>query len=432
MKRLILDDLREALPRLDELRPILDDLIARSEPDPTRMWSGSGELDTIGSRLLPTGATLVDAEALAAGEAARLRDLYGCVARALRGLAAGDRAAAAQAFLEAAAIEERRDRPGPAAAYAEAAHRAARDEADQRTAALALRRWARASRAQGHLADALDRYARAHDIALAMSDARGAAEGAVGAGNVMEEQGRWPESAEWYRKALAALEGLDGRAPERWHALLNLHIVTRSRGAIEESRPLLDQAEAAAAELDPDGAAPFLENARAQLAMASGAFADAERHFRKALAGASGARLRVSFRLNLAETLLAQGRILDAAEQAREAERDAIRAGMVPKLPEAYRILGRISSAADNADAFVFFERALEIIRERSLPVLEEATTLQAYAECEARRGETEAARQLHDDARTRFQSLGMAHMRQQWVDVYAPTQTTDKDGAVP
>ena len=200
--------------------------------------------------------------------------------------------------------------------------------------------------------------------------------------------------------------------------------------AIEESVPWLEQAEAAAREVDPDGAAPYFDNARGQLAMAREAFADAERHLREALTKATNARLRVSFRLNLAEALLAEGRALDAAEQAREAEREAVRARLVPKLPEVYRLLGRIASAQDNADAFVFFERALDIIRDRALPVLEEALTLQAYAQCETRRGEAETARQLHEEAAERFRALEIAHMRQPWADVYAPrSEAPTEDG---
>ena len=430
MKRLTLDDVREALPSLDELRPIVDHLIARSHPDPARAWSGSGELGTVGARHVPAESLPEEVGALAEREAERLSAIYATVARSLAALASDHGADAARALLEAAAIEEARDRPDQAGAYAEAAFRVARDERDQRPAALALRRWARASRARGQLSEASERYARAYRITLAMSDHRGAAEAAVGTGNVLEEQGRWHEAAEWYQKALDALGGAREPAVERWHALLNLHIVTRSRGAIEESVRWLEQAETAASQVDPEGAAPYLDNARGQLAMARGAFDDAEKHLKSALSGAANARLRVSFRLNLAETLLAQRRALDAAEQAREAEREAVRARLVPKLPEVYRLLGRIASAEGNTDAFVFFERALDIIRDRALPVLEEALTLQAYAECEARRGEAETARQLQQEAVERFRALEIAHMRQPWADVYAPrAEASTQDG---
>jgi tetratricopeptide (TPR) repeat protein len=429
MRRLTLDAVREALPSLDELRPILDHLIATSHPDPTHAWSRSGELGTMGSRLVSVDALDDEVGPLAAAAAGRLSAIYACMARALGALASGDGGRAADALLDAAAIEEAGDRPDRAAAYAEAAHRVARDERDQRPAALALRRWARASRAQGHLTQASERYLHAHRVALAMSDGRGAAEAAIGAGNVLEEQGRWLEAEEWYQEALRALNGEEDAA-ERWHALLNLHIVTRSRGAIEESLPWLERAESAARRIDLESASPFLANARGQLAMARGALADAETHLSNALARAPSGRARIGIRLNLVEALLAQKRVLEAAEQAREAEREVIRSGLVSKLPEVYRLLGRISSADGNGDAFVFFERALEIIRDRALPVLEEALTLQAYAECEARRGEEDAARQLHERAVEQFQVLGMTHMRQPWADVYAPMQGPTNHGA--
>lgn len=207
---------------------------------------------------------------------------------------------------------------------------------------------------------------------------------------------------------------------DRCYALLNLHIAARSRGAIEESVSWLARAEEAA-KADPGGARPLLENARGQLSMARGAFAEAEAYLRGALAVAVNARARVTIRLNLAETLLAQGMLLDAAEHAREAEREAILAGLVPKLPEVYRLLGRVASAEGDPDALVFFERALKIIRERALPALEEAQTLQAYAEAEARRGEADTAHELRRSAEKRFRDLGISHMRQTWADVFGP-----------
>lgn len=422
MNRLTLDDVKDALPDLEELRPIFDHLLTGSEPDSARAWSGSGLLGTLGSRLVTEEALRAsEVEGVAALEAARLGEVYARMARALSALTSGDRIAAAHALLEAAALEEARERPARAEAYAAAAYRASRGERDRRPAALALRRWARACRALGELTTALDHYERSYETASAMSDARGAAEAAIGAGNVLEEQGKWGEAAERYSRALTELEAVDEPVPERWHALLNLHIVTRSSGAVDDSLAWLEQAERAAADVDARAATPFMDNARGQLEMARGAFTSAEHHFRSAVDAQTAARPHVSFRLNLAEALLAQGRNLDAAEHAREAEREAIRASLVPKLPEVYRLLGRIASAENNADAFVLFERALEIIRDRRLPGLEEALTLQAYAASEVRRGDLDAARQLHTKAIELFASLGMAQMRQTWADVFGP-----------
>lgn len=429
MNTLKLDDVRGMLPELDELRPIIDHLIVHSEPDDARTWSGSGQLDTLGSRMVGGNLLADAADRLANEEADHLRTLFSAVGRAVAHCAEGDTDRAARALLEAAALEEARDRPERAEAYAGAAHHVVREQRDRTTAALALRRWARAARASGKLSVSRDRYEAAFEAATALNDDRGAAEAAVGVGNVLEEQGSWSEAREWYERALASVDDIEGPVPERYHALLNLHIVIRSQDP-SLSGPWLSKAQVAAAEVDPEGSRAPVENAWGQLRMAEGAFGEAERHLSDALAAASDARARVTIRLNLAEALLAQGRTLDSAEHAREAEREAIAAGLVPKLPEVYRLLGRIASQNGNADAFVLFERALEIVRERDLPILEEALTLQAYAEAEARGADPETAHSLLLAAQERLAALGITHMRQTWADVFGPgTEPTALQG---
>lgn len=426
MKRLTLDDVRAALPELEELRPILDELLSRSEPDAAKAWAGSGALGTAGSRLVPASGLADSVGDLARRESEHLLATYRRVGTALAALAAGEAGTAAEAYLAAAAEEEARDRPDRAAIYAEAAYRAVEGGPDAAIAALALRRSARARRTAGDLDEALRRYRRSHELALAEADHRGAAEAAIGAGNVLEDQGRWDESERWYRTALDVLAPVGEPTPERWHALINLHILARSRGAFDESEALLLEAEQAAAEAgNAEVAAPFIENARGQLFMARGAFDEAERHLRTGIDASTRARARIQIRLNLAESLLARGRLLDAAEQAREAEREAIGSRVTTKLPEVYRLLGRIASADDNSEAFVLFERSLDIARERGASPLEEGLTLSAYAEAEARRGEEEAARQLRENARRIFTTLGITHERQRWADVFGPATGT-------
>lgn len=427
MKRLKLDEVRELIPALDELRPILDLLALRSEPDARHAWTRSGEVESLGDRLLPGGAAADAAEELAAREHEHLRRIYTAVGEAVRQLQEGDPEASGHALLEAAALEEERDRPDRAEAYAQAALGVVRGLRNRSLSSLALRRSARAAKARGRLTESLQRYRNAFEVAEALFDARGTAEAAVGAGNVLEQQGRWSAAEEWYRKALAALEELDGNPPERWHALLNLHIARRSRGAMEASLPLLEEARAAAdAAGETEEARPFLENARGQLDLLSGAWGDAEARFREALAAIGSRGASVTIRLNLAEALLAQGRTLEAAESAREAERDALVGGIVPKLPEVYRLLGRIAADHGNPDAFVLFERALEITRDERLPRLEEALTLQAYAEHEARNGDEEMALILLERAREHYEALGIDHMRHRWTEYFGPPADHD------
>ncbi len=410
MNRLTFDDVRRVLPDLDELRPVLDHVLSASVPDETRRWAGSGELETSGTRLVDADSLSGAARALADREHEHTVRLYELVMSAVSLLNDGKTAEAAVAFLEAAALEEGRDRTQRAASYAEAAYHIAQDSGDSATAGLALRRRARARRSLGRLGEAERDYVRAHEIANAVSDTRGSAEAAIGAGNVLEEQGRWDEAEKWYREALTTLDQHGLVTAERWHALLNLHVVLRSKGSLEESMRVLQEAEAVASSLDNQHAG--FDNARGQWHMAQGNFQEAERHLRSALEASTGAWLRVNARLNLAETLLAAARPLEAAEEVRRAEQDALLSGLPQKLPEVYRLLGRIASSGGNPDAFVLFERALEIIKTRQLPEHEEALTLQAYADSEARAGERGSSVGLQARANELYRRIGISHPR--------------------
>ena len=422
MSRLTFDDVRRALPDLDELRPLLDHLLATSEPDPERRWSGSGEVDAAANRLVDAAPDAGVAVELARREERHLAALYEAALDAVARMGSGDYGGAARALLTAAGLEELRQRPERAEAYAAAAHRAADKAGEPRTLALALRRQARAARAQGALRRAEKSYASAYQIASGVGDARGSAEAAIGAGNVLEEEGRWTAAETWYHRALAELGRLEV-VPELWHALLNIHVVHRSRGQIEESVPWLRRAEGVAEALADESARPFLANAWGQLSMARGDFDAAVAALREGLGEDLTPRASVTIRLNLAEALLALGRTLDATEEAREAEREALRASLTSLLPEVYRLLGRIASARGNPSSFVLFERALDLVRDRSLPALEEALTLQAYADAQAELGEVEDAERLAERAAELYESLGIPGRRAAWAHAF-----TEKD----
>jgi tetratricopeptide (TPR) repeat protein len=176
-----------------------------------------------------------------------------------------------------------------------------------------------------------------------------------------------------------------------------------------------------AVEIGDESARPFIENARGQWHMAKDEFEDAEVHLRLALAAASAPRAIVTVRLNLAEAILAQGRRLDAAEEARRAEREAITGRVIDRLSETYRLLGRIAALEGNPDAFVLFERSLEIVEEARLPIVERARTLQAYAEAERLSGDSEKAATLAAEAEGTYRELGIRHPRGPWADRHGP-----------
>jgi tetratricopeptide (TPR) repeat protein len=429
MTDLTFDRARALLPDVEELGPLLDLMLRTARPDEARVWSGSGELGTAGDRLVDPAALVAGSQALAADEHAHRSEVYRLTALALARFQEDDRDGAANALLEVAALEEGRDHHGRAALYADRAYAIARDGAAPEVVLRALRRRARGRWRSGRYGDAERDYAEAFESSAGTRDRRGAAEAAIGAGNVVWDQGRWSDAAAWYRRGLEALSHLEVVTPERWHALLNLHVTMRSAGRLQESLAPLEEAETIAAELGDTSASQFTENARGQWLMARGDFEAAIARLRNALEASSSSRAAVTIRLNLAEALLAAGRVGEAAEEARRAERDALTGRVPGRLPEVYRLLGRIAAETGNPDAFVLFERALEIAAERNLPELERALTLDAYARAEERVGSASTSKELHANAAEIFARLGITHPRSEWADQYPsePGSTDDE-----
>ena len=171
MKRPTIDSVRAALPALDELRPVLDQLIADSAPDDGRAWAGSGALASVDDRLVDGDALAAATDTLAEREAAHTSAVYATVSEAVTALGVGDEAAAARGFLHVFALEEKRDRFDAAEKWADAAVRAAETASDQELRSLALRRRGRARRACARYRDGERDYERACAILdTALSD----------------------------------------------------------------------------------------------------------------------------------------------------------------------------------------------------------------------------------------------------------------------
>ncbi len=403
-----IDTALAALPALDELRALFDRMLGDSTADPAHEWAGSGVLETAGARRVDVDALDASLGTVIEDECAHLNAVYRVVARAVRALADGREADAARALLEAFALEELRDRPERAEAYADAAVRMGEGAGDDALWSLALRRRGRARRTLARFREGERDYARSFEIAHALGDRHGAAEAAIGLGNLLEEEARWYEAEPWYRTALELLESDEDPTPQVWHAWLNLHVVQRARGEIEESVAALETAERVAHAIDDRDAEMFVQNAWGQWHLARGAYDEAERCLRAAVAASSGTRFRVSIRLNLADAILRSGRRLDAAEQARKAERDALAGRVRGQFAEAYRILGRIASEEGNPDAFVLFERALASIDRDGGPEIERARTLDSYARAELAAGDPERGRELEMRAEALYAHLGV------------------------
>ncbi len=393
MKSLSVEEIRRLLPDVEELRPLLEEVAAAARPDVERRWTASGELGTVGERRVrPEQVDGFIPEVL---ERVRKRTaaLYGSTAEAVHALAADDPQGALDALVAGAETQASMGNPGGAEAFIEAALRQIDALPDRSSALPALLSGARLARAAGRWETAERRYLKALTLARNADDVQQAATAAVGAGNVAVDRGLWELARSRYDEAEAWIGRLEPEAPERWHLELNRSIVAREEDRLLEAEGHWERAKELAGREMEDAVRAILSNARGQILHARGLDEDAEVAFRHALDAARHPDARVTIAVNLAEVLLERGRALEAGEVAREAEELALTARVIPRLPEVYRILGRVAAARKHADAFVFFERALDVIREERLPDVDRARTLEAYGRYDKDRSEVRTGR---------------------------------------
>ncbi|MDQ3605507.1 MAG: tetratricopeptide repeat protein, partial [Gemmatimonadota bacterium] len=110
-----------------------------------------------------------------------------------------------------------------------------------------------------------------------------------------------------------------------------------------------------------------------------------------------------------ADLHLKEGHLLQAERYGREAEEHAIAARSPYYLAEMYRGLGNIARAKGDHDGFTFFEKALEIAREKDYRLLE-AKTLTEYAILRSEMREWEEAISYLERAREIFSELGAVY----------------------
>ena len=94
------------LPSIPELRSFVDLLVTRSVADPERRWSGSGELGTVGDRLVDSAGLEEDTARLGPEEAERLSQLFLSAARVVAAIARRDSEGTLDALLQQGLSEE--------------------------------------------------------------------------------------------------------------------------------------------------------------------------------------------------------------------------------------------------------------------------------------------------------------------------------------
>jgi tetratricopeptide (TPR) repeat protein len=402
------EELLQLVPGVDELELLRLQLMSAAVPDPKTAWDSSRAYATVDKRIL----TLEDVtQAVAEAEAAVLehfRLLHEGLLPVFRSYFAGDVHEAASRLI---ALGERHESSGRARGASQC-YRAALSLSlplqDKRSQILALRRLGRIALALGDFRDATAFYERSAELAADSGYLRDEVIARTGAGNVNMYQGRWPEAEEAYTAALRLAEdsGASDLSLERAQLCNNLGQVHTRAGRLSEAEEWLAKAQESWSHIDSPADKAIWHLNVGHLRERQERLPEARAEYEAGLNLAIPSSLKALIAADFSDVCLLEGYVTEAEDLARISEEHALQSTSPYTLGYMYRHLGNLARARGSEDGFTFFEKALQIAREKGYPSLE-AETLTDYAELRSRNGGAGEAVDYLERARELFQQLG-------------------------
>lgn len=386
-------------------------LLSNAGADDRVVWSGSGAYRTVGKREIQTGELRRQLGAMLHQMSRDRADAYDAYVDALDSMQAGDRAAAATHLLRAGGISEAASLLEQARAWYGVALEVAgtvRTRGPEIQALLAL---GRVTMRLGRFQDAGRHFQRALALAESEHDHEGTADACTGLGNIALEQVPGAHGARaWFDRGLASAREVGS---ERRMGELHLKLGdaacragewTLASASLRQARELFQQLS------DSSGVARVLA-LQAALSAAVGDQGDAMASWREAIACVLGGdpdqALEVSLRIDFAKLLLESGRFVEANEELRLAEQQAIARSLIHDLIHIYTLMGSAHGRQGDEVGFVFFEQAIELMRLLDHSQLDEAQVCLEYGLFESRVDRPEESRAYLERAREIFESVG-------------------------
>lgn len=394
------------LPALDELEVLRLRLIGAASPDSRRTWDSSSAYATVDKRILTPSE--VERSVEEAGVALRdyVASLHDGLRPLFRSFFSGDIDSAARHLIALGESHEDAGRVRSARECYRAALRLSLPLPDKGAQVLALRRIARVSLALGEFRDAAAHYQRSAELARHAGDLHAEVVARIGAGNVSNWQDRWPEAERYYLEALRVAEEVGGLELEKGQIFNNLGSVTTRLQRLDEAEEWFERG-IATWNLVPSTVdlSVCLHN-QGHLRVLQGRRADALALYERALALTVPSTFRALISSDIAELLSEDGHLTLAEDRTRAAEEHAIASGSPYALGRMYYARGNLARVRGDVDGFTFFEKALEIARDKGYPYLE-AETLAQYADLRLKTGGVEEAQAYLESARDIFCDLG-------------------------
>lgn len=403
------EEIVSLLPDFDEMEVLRLRLVSVAVPDPGKEWDSSSAFTTADRRLLTTER--VDA-ALEESEAAihqYITQTYDAVRPVLHAFWNGRSDEAALLLVHMGELQQEAGRLARARKCYQVALNVALPLIDKRPQILALRRIGRAALAVGELPEALAYYERSAGLARDADDLLGQVIGRTGCGNVRLWQGRWADSYECYRAALALCAPV-ANEPEmqlpQAHLFNNLASTSTRLERLDEAEEWFDRALSAWERIESPFDQAVCFNSLGHLREKQDRRDEARDLYRRALDLPIPSALRAGLAADVAEWHVHDGRVTQAEEWSRIAEEHAIAARSPYILGRMYQARGNVARARGDDDGFIFYEKALEIAREKGYSMLE-AETLVDYAQLRMRTSGAEEAEAYMERAVEVFRESG-------------------------
>ncbi|HEU0078838.1 MAG TPA: tetratricopeptide repeat protein [Longimicrobiaceae bacterium] len=393
---------------MEELEAFRLSIAGAAVPDPEKEWDGSRAFATIDKRIV----SLPGVERVMEEAEQSLHDyvssLFAAFRPVLRAFWEGNDADAARHLVELGERQEQAGRLRKARQCFETALSLSLPLPNKQPQIIALRRIARVAQALGDLRESVRYYQRAAELASDAGDLLDEVIARTGVGNVLAMQGRWSESEEWYRNALRRVTSLRDETLylERAQLYNNLAMIAMRQDRLPDAEQWFEKAFAAWEVIDSPVDLAICHHNRGLLYRKRGRTEDAREMFGRALQLAIPSALRAAIALDFAESCLTDGLLSQAEEWGRDAEEHAIAARSPYTLGNLYLSLGNLALARGDEDGIIFYEKALEIARDKEYLLLE-GETLVNYALLRIELGGREEAQSYLERACEIFAAMG-------------------------
>jgi tetratricopeptide (TPR) repeat protein len=411
---LTVERLLTLIPPLEELDGLRSGIARAAIPDWEARWARSGTHATVDMRVVvPESLEPVvrEAEETLHRYVASLFATYRAV---LHTFCAGDHANTIESLIQLGEEQERYERPRHARQFYDAALALSLPLPEKSLQILASRRIGRAALAASEFDEAWGWYQRSATLARDAGDPQGEVVGWTGCGNVRAFQGRWTEAEECYQRALERLKTQDGAEwadAHRAQLYNNLGMVTTRQNCLDEAERWLSLVFDLRDSLQSPSDRAAWYHDLGTLRGKQERHQEAREFFHRALETAVAPAVCAVVAIDLAMSYLEDRLFHRAEDWARKAEEHAIAARSPYSIGRVYLGRGNIARAQGAEGGLTFYEKALEIARDKDLRALEGEVLLD-YALLRKQMGGMEEAQAYLEHARTIFSELGEVHDR--------------------